>query len=157
MDIKEIDGDFVSYMALATQDRIRTMMEAMVAASKHRTFDPFGKPPMSKEGHPLFKIQVKQNVKLQLEAIQHVARQSELDLDPVDNDEEEERPRNKNKNRVSFEKGWYSNKAKHPLKTMEKKDRKITMQDAIFVMERDAQGGRGSNQRTLLRAYNHFK
>jgi hypothetical protein len=129
-------------------------MEAMVAASKYRTFDPFGKPPMSKEGHPLFKIQVKQNVKSQLEAIQHVERQSELDLDPVHHDEDEDRPQKKMKNRVSLEKGWYSNKAKHPLKTMEKRERKVTMQDAIFVMERDVQGGRGTSQRSLLKAYN---
>lgn len=160
MDIKEVDGDFVSYIALATQDRIRTMMESMVAASKHRTFDPFCKPPMTKDGHPLFKIQVKQNVKSQLETIQHVARQSELDLDPVhheDEEEEEDQSQKRSNKSVPFSKGWYSNNAKGPLKTMETKERKVTIQDAIFVMERDVQGGRGTNQRTLLRAYNHCK
>lgn len=137
-------------MALAAQDRIRTVMESMVSASKHRTFDPFKKPPLSEDGHPLFKIQVKQNVKLQLEAIEHVSRQSELDLDPIDEDDMDQ------KEQLPTEKGWYSKKSKKPLLIADKPERKVTVQDAIFVMERDVQGGRGSNQRTLLKAYNEW-
>lgn len=137
-------------MALAAQDRIRTVMESMVSASKHRTFDPFKKPPLSEDGHPLFKIQVKQNVKLQLEAIEHVSRQSELDLDPIDEDDMDQ------KEQLPTEKGWYSKKSKTPLLITDKPERKVTVQDAIFVMERDVQGGRGSNQRTLLKAYNEW-
>lgn len=150
VDIQEIEDDFVSYVALATQDRIRTVMESMIEASKHRTFDVFGKPPpCTKDGHGLFKIQVKQNVHLQLEALNHVARQTELDLDPVEQDEEEEPQPEKL--------AWYSNQSKKPLENVRKLDeRKVTVQDAIFVMERDVQGGRGSNQKTLLRAYNEW-
>lgn len=141
MDIKEIDDDFVSYVALAAQDRIRTVMESMISASKHRTHDPFEKPRL-----PLFKLRVKQNVQVQLEAIRHVARQTELDLDPTDEQDEEDEP----------EVGWYSDKSKQPLTSNVKDKRKITVQDAIFVMERDVQGGRGTNQKTLLRAYNEW-
>ncbi|CEP10187.1 hypothetical protein [Parasitella parasitica] len=151
VNIRKIDNDFVSYMALATQDRIRTVLETMVTASKHRTYDPFKKPPLSQDGHPLFKIQVKQNVKLQLEAIEHVSRQSELDLDPIDEDD-----LGQQKQRLPTEKGWYSKKSKKPLVIADKTDRKVTVQDAIFVMERDVQGGRGTNQRTLLKAYNDW-
>ena len=60
----------------------------MVAASKHRTFDPFRKPP-TENGHPLFKIQLKQHVTSQLKAIERAERQIELDLDPVEESEEE--------------------------------------------------------------------
>lgn len=150
VNIKKIDSDFVSYLALATQDRIRTVLESMVTASKHRTFDPFQKPPLSEDGHPLFKIQVKQNVKLQLEAIEHVSRQSELDLDPID-EEDMDQP-----DIDTTKKGWYSKKSKKPLLIKDKTERKVTVQDAIFVMERDVQGGRGTNQRTLLKAYNEW-
>lgn len=138
-------------MALATQDRIRTVLESMVSASKHRTFDPFQKPPLSEDGHPLFKIQVKQNVKLQLEAIEHVSRQTELDLDPIDEEDQEEQGMD-----PTTKKGWYSKNSKKPLLIKDKADRKVTVQDAIFVMERDVQGGRGTNQRTLLKAYNEW-
>ncbi|GAN04832.1 hypothetical protein MAM1_0074d04297 [Mucor ambiguus] len=152
VNIKKIDNDFVSYMALATQDRIRTVLESMVSASKHRTFDPFQEPPSSQDGHPLFKIQVKQNVKLQLEAIEHVSRQTELDLDPIDEEDEGEQDFDP----TIAKKGWYSKKSKKPLLIKDKADRKVTVQDAIFVMERDVQGGRGTNQRTLLKAYNEW-
>lgn len=113
----------------------------MILASKHRTHDPFQKPRNS-----LFKIRVKQNVQAQLEAIRHVARQTELDLDPLEDQDEEEEPAE----------GWYSDRFKKPLKSNIKDKRKITVQDAIFVMERDVQGGRGTNQKTLLRAYNEW-
>lgn len=117
----------------------------MVLASKHRTWSPFKKPP---DGHAMFKIQVKQNVKLQLEAIQRVSRQTELDLDP-----EEEKDQDVE---MSHEKGWYSNRSRKPMVPSVEEKRKITVQDAIFVMERDVQGGRGSNQKALLRAYNEY-
>ncbi|KAI9254135.1 hypothetical protein EDC94DRAFT_618959 [Helicostylum pulchrum] len=149
VDIKEIEDDFVSYVALAAQDRIRTVMEAMIAASKHRTFDAFEKPPCDGDGHPLFKLQVKQNVQVQIDAINHVARQTELDLDPVDDDAEQT---------SQLEIGWYSDKSSRPLHVKKRGggDRSVTVQDAIFVMERDVQGGRGTNQKTLLRAYNEW-
>lgn len=145
MNIKDIDSDYVAYMALATQDRIRNVIEAMVHASKHRTHNPFKKPPMSEDGHPLYKIQVKQNVRFQLDAIERVDRHTELDLDPSDDEEQEN----------TQEKGWYSKQSKKPL-VVAKEPRKVTVQDAIFVMERDVQGGRGTNQRSLLRALNDY-
>lgn len=159
MNIKEIDGDFISYIALAAQDRIRTVMESMVLASKHRTRNPFQKsPPVSEEnGHPLFKIQVKQHVKSQLQAIERVSRQTEQDIDPPSSDEEQE---DEDVLKDEKKKGWYSKKkkSKKVLEEMkaQQEQRKITVQDAIFVMERDVQGGRGCNQKALLRAYNEY-
>ncbi|KAG0766380.1 hypothetical protein G6F57_004084 [Rhizopus arrhizus] len=135
VNIKKIDSDFVSYVALATQDRIRTVMENMVRASRHRTQNVFKKPP---EGCH-YKIQVKQRVKDQLKAIEKVeSHQTSEDEDMPDISE-----------------GWYSKQSRHPLPNKEK-ERKITIEDAIFVMERDVQGGRGTNRRTLLKAYNTF-
>ncbi|KAI9483491.1 MAG: transcription initiation factor TFIID component TAF4 family-domain-containing protein [Benjaminiella poitrasii] len=145
VNIKEIDSDFVSYIALAAQDRLRKILEAMVTVSRHRTFDPFGPPPLSEDGHPLFKIQVKQNVKLQLDAIRKVSKRAEIDA--MDDDKE------MSPKKEEYDKDWYSNKSRMPLK-IEKKERKVTIQDAIFVMERDVQGGRGTSQRTLLKTYN---
>ncbi|PHZ11388.1 uncharacterized protein RHIMIDRAFT_238821 [Rhizopus microsporus ATCC 52813] len=138
-NIKKIDGDFISYLALATQDRIRTVMENMVRASRHRTENPFKKPP-EQDNHPLYKIHVKQKVKDQLKAIER-ADESKAKVDEEMDDV------------LNSEKGWYSKKSKVPLKA-ESIERKITVQDAIFVMERDVQGGRGTNRRTLLKAYN---
>lgn len=136
MNIKEIDSDYVSYMALATQDRIRNVIEAMVHASKHRTYDP-----LKKTGQ--YKIQVKQNVKYQLEAIERVERHVELDMDPSDDEE-------------MNEEGWYSKYSKRPLLPKKEGARKVTVQDAIFVMERDVQGGRGTSRKTLLKALNSY-
>ncbi|MBM6387889.1 MAG: hypothetical protein JSY10_28650 [Paenibacillus sp.] len=119
----------------------------MIAASKHRTLDAFGKPPCDEGGNPLFKLQVKQNVQLQIEAINHVARQTELDLDPVEEDVDQT---------SQLEIGWYSDKSSKPLQVKKRGNKNVTVQDAIFVMERDVQGGRGTNQKTLLRAYNEW-
>ncbi|KAI8974979.1 hypothetical protein BDB01DRAFT_805587 [Pilobolus umbonatus] len=138
VDIQHIDNDFVNYLALAVQDRIRTVTESMVTASKLRTYNPFKEPPKNEDGSPLYKIQVKQNVKSQLEAIERVSRGTQMD-----EEEKEEKE------------GWYCKYSRRPL-SIPQTDRKVTVQDAIFVMERDFQGGRGTNQKTLLKAYNEW-
>ncbi|KAF7727271.1 hypothetical protein EC973_007787 [Apophysomyces ossiformis] len=78
LTITKIDSDFLSYLALATQDRLRSLIEQMVAASKHRVmsqnFDP---PPVDENGHPLYKILLQQDVKKQLLAIERVEREEE--------------------------------------------------------------------------------
>ncbi|KAI9282297.1 transcription initiation factor TFIID component TAF4 family-domain-containing protein [Sporodiniella umbellata] len=138
LNIKKIDSDFVSYLALATQDRVRTVLENMVRASRHRTQNSFEKPP-EQDGYPMYKIYVKQKVEDQLKAIENA--ESCKNSSP------------KEEKREGL--GWHSKKTNRSLFSIEKK-RMITVQDAVFVMERDVQGGRGSNRRTLLKAYNSW-
>ncbi|KAI8975698.1 transcription initiation factor TFIID component TAF4 family-domain-containing protein [Mycotypha africana] len=189
VNIKRVDNDFVAYIALATQDRLRQVMQNMVKASKHRTFDPFDEPPMistttlatvskgqkrfleeedeEEEGkgeennklYPLYKIHVKQNVMQQLATLEKVDRQTTLDLDTnaMDGDDDDDEMPDMDE-KVRPVKGWYSAKLRQSLptrfKTEQKQPRKLTVKDAIFAMERDVQAGRGTNQRTLLKAYN---
>ncbi|RUS17487.1 transcription initiation factor TFIID component TAF4 family-domain-containing protein, partial [Endogone sp. FLAS-F59071] len=77
--ISNIDPDFLSYLALATQDRLRSVIEQMSLASKHRvksqSFDP---PPLDDStGQPLYKIIVHSDIKKQLLAIERVEREEE--------------------------------------------------------------------------------
>lgn len=163
--IAQIDGDSVAYLALAAQDRLRCLLQSMVNASKHRTQNPFQKPAsLSESGQPIFKIRVKQNTKNQLDAIERAMRIAE-DKMIIDDDKEEEEENDEIKEEDGEEEeeekekekkeGWYSKNSKKPL-TFNSQKRKVTVQDAIFVMEHDAQGGRGTNQRCLLKTYNKW-
>ncbi|KAI8881373.1 hypothetical protein K501DRAFT_334726, partial [Backusella circina FSU 941] len=146
LKIAQIDGDSVAYLALAAQDRIRSLIESMVNASKHRTHNPFQTPPLTESGQPIFKIRVKQNIKNQLDAIEKAMKLAEDQMVVDDNDEDDD-----------GREGWYSKKSQKPLcLSNHDGERKVTVQDAIFVMEHDAQGGRGTNQRTLLKTYNKW-
>lgn len=77
--ITNIDSDFVSYLALATQDRLRTLLEQMVAASKHRIMSQSASepPPVDENGRPLYRIVVQQDVRKQLLAIERAEREEE--------------------------------------------------------------------------------
>ncbi|KAI7869026.1 transcription initiation factor TFIID component TAF4 family-domain-containing protein [Spinellus fusiger] len=76
--IGKIDPDFLSYLALATQDRLRHLIEQMVAASKHRVFSQtFDSPPVDDHGQPMYKIIIQQDIKKQLLAIERVEREEE--------------------------------------------------------------------------------
>ncbi|KAI9283507.1 transcription initiation factor TFIID component TAF4 family-domain-containing protein [Umbelopsis sp. AD052] len=77
--VKDISPDFLSYLALATQDRIRGLAEQMVKASKHRVFSQtFDAPPIDEAtGQPLYKIVVQQDIRKQLLAIERVEREEE--------------------------------------------------------------------------------
>ncbi|KAL0074198.1 transcription initiation factor TFIID component TAF4 family-domain-containing protein, partial [Phycomyces blakesleeanus] len=78
LSIYKIDPDFLSYLALATQDRLRHLIEQMVAASKHRVLSQtFDAPPVDEHGQPLYKIMVQQDIKKQLLAIERVEREEE--------------------------------------------------------------------------------
>ncbi|KAG0364580.1 hypothetical protein BGZ54_007361 [Gamsiella multidivaricata] len=76
--LQNIDGDVLAYLAMATQERLRGLVEQMVLASKHR-----GRslatmpPPMYDEDHPMYKVAVSQDVKRQLLAIERVEREEE--------------------------------------------------------------------------------
>ncbi|KAH8551774.1 transcription initiation factor TFIID component TAF4 family-domain-containing protein [Umbelopsis sp. PMI_123] len=77
--IKDISPDFLSYLALATQNRVRGLVEQMVKASKHRVFSQtFDAPPLDETtGQPLYKIIVQQDIRKQLLAIERVEREEE--------------------------------------------------------------------------------
>ncbi|KAI9496379.1 transcription initiation factor TFIID component TAF4 family-domain-containing protein [Zychaea mexicana] len=75
----KLDSDFVSYLALATQERLRGLVEHMVVASKHRTMSQHvsAPPPVDENGHPLYKVIVQQDTKKQLLAIERAEREEE--------------------------------------------------------------------------------
>ncbi|KAG0173261.1 hypothetical protein DFQ28_011172 [Apophysomyces sp. BC1034] len=78
LTISKIDPDFLSYLALATQDRLSNLIGQMVTASKHRVMSQsFDQPPVDDNGHPLYKIVLQQDIKKQLLAIERVEREEE--------------------------------------------------------------------------------
>ncbi|KAI7853813.1 transcription initiation factor TFIID component TAF4 family-domain-containing protein [Circinella umbellata] len=77
--LEKLDGDFVSLLALATQERLRGLAEQMVIASKHRTMSQHvsAPPPVDENGQPLYKIVIQQDTKKQLLAIERAEREEE--------------------------------------------------------------------------------
>ncbi|GAB5589992.1 hypothetical protein Unana1_04892 [Umbelopsis nana] len=77
--IKGVHPDFLAYLALATQDRLSSLLEQMVKASKHRVLSQtFDAPPIDEiSGQPLYKIVVQQDTRKQLLAIERVEREEE--------------------------------------------------------------------------------
>ncbi|KAG0274998.1 hypothetical protein BGZ95_009279 [Linnemannia exigua] len=75
-----IDSEVVSYLALATKERLRVMTERMIHASQHRrrSLEVFSLLPMYDVDHPMFRIGIGQDVKKQLLAIERVEREEEL-------------------------------------------------------------------------------
>jgi hypothetical protein len=135
--ITHIDPDVVSYLSLATQARLKDLMEEMVKASKHRIErrSPFQR--LSPNQPPLYKIVVRADPALTATAATkgpwqltskvppHSAVKRFYPVDDDDND----------------------NLRRH---------RKVTVVDAIFALERNGQSGKGSGQKTLLKTYNHW-
>lgn len=63
---------------MATQERLRSLAEQMILASKHRGRSlATAPPPMYDEEHPMYKVAVNQDVKKQLLAIERVEREEE--------------------------------------------------------------------------------
>ncbi|CDH52823.1 hypothetical protein RO3G_15633 [Lichtheimia corymbifera JMRC:FSU:9682] len=80
LQISNVDQDFISYLALATQERLRGLVEQMVDASKHRVMSQAGSaaPPLDERtGHPLYRIVVQQDPRKQLLAIERAEREEE--------------------------------------------------------------------------------
>ncbi|KAI9278492.1 transcription initiation factor TFIID component TAF4 family-domain-containing protein [Phascolomyces articulosus] len=77
--LEKLDGDIVSLLALATQERLRGLVEQMVVASKHRIMSQHvsAPPPMDENGQPLYKIVIQQDTKKQLLAIERAEREEE--------------------------------------------------------------------------------
>lgn len=139
--ITHIDPDVVSYLSLATQARLKDLMEEMVKASKHRIErrSPFQRPPPNQP--PLYKIVVRADPALTTTTTTTTAAgRSQWQLTtkipphsavkrfyPADDDSDERR-----------------------------RHRKVTVMDAIFALERNGQSGKGSGQKTLLKMYNQW-
>ncbi|KAJ1656272.1 hypothetical protein IWQ61_004118 [Dispira simplex] len=76
--LSQVDDDTLNYLALATEDRLRTLVEQMVQASKHRTRSHNLAPPtLDEQGHPLYQIAVHQDVRKQLMALERVDKEQE--------------------------------------------------------------------------------
>ncbi|KAJ1963536.1 hypothetical protein IWQ62_003181, partial [Dispira parvispora] len=76
--ISQVDDDTLNYLALAAEDRLRTLVEQMVQASKHRTRSHNLAPPaLDEQGHPLYQIAVHQDVRKQLMALERVDKEQE--------------------------------------------------------------------------------
>ncbi|ORX63750.1 TAF4-domain-containing protein, partial [Basidiobolus meristosporus CBS 931.73] len=77
--IPNIDPDFLVYLALATQDRLKSLVEQMIVASKHRVRSHHLAPPPIQEDTniPLYKIVVSDDVKKQLLSLERVSREDE--------------------------------------------------------------------------------
>ncbi|KAK9716735.1 hypothetical protein K7432_006703 [Basidiobolus ranarum] len=77
--IPNVDPDFLVYLALAAQDRLKSLVEQMILASKHRVRSHHVEPPPMKDNteDPLYKIVVSEDVKKQLLSLERVNREEE--------------------------------------------------------------------------------
>ncbi|KAF9123967.1 hypothetical protein BGX30_001160 [Mortierella sp. GBA39] len=80
-ELLTVDHEVIAYLALATKQRLRILVERMIHVSRHRrksSSETFGPPPMYDTGHAMFHLGVGQDVKKQLLAIERVEREEEL-------------------------------------------------------------------------------
>ncbi|KAI8381433.1 transcription initiation factor TFIID component TAF4 family-domain-containing protein [Radiomyces spectabilis] len=76
--INQIDSDVLGYLALACQQRLRTLIEKMIVASKHRVqSQTVETAPLNAKGQTLYKVVDVQDIKKQLLAIERVEREEE--------------------------------------------------------------------------------
>ncbi|KAI8641332.1 transcription initiation factor TFIID component TAF4 family-domain-containing protein [Parasitella parasitica] len=74
----QLENDVVALIALATEKRIRLLVQHMIFASKHRVdSQTFTQPPVDETGHLPFKIVDIQDIKKQLLAVERVEREEE--------------------------------------------------------------------------------
>ncbi|KAG0346915.1 hypothetical protein BG004_000556 [Podila humilis] len=75
-----MEPDVLAYLAMATQERLRSLTEQMIHASKHRGQSQASAVPvaMYDQDHAMYKIGVTQDVKKQLLAIERVEREEEV-------------------------------------------------------------------------------
>ncbi|KAI8093182.1 transcription initiation factor TFIID component TAF4 family-domain-containing protein [Halteromyces radiatus] len=171
--IRHVDPDVVAYLSLATQDRLRGLMEDMVKASKHRIErrSPFQRPPPTIKAtdntteYPLYKILVKADPKQALLALEQLDRRQHSSSSPSSSmtstrvSEQQDRKKAwilKSKpsgaiSRTDINKNYFMEDTNE-----DDQDRKVTVVDAIFALEREGQGGKGSGQKTLLKMYNQW-
>ncbi|KAF9540738.1 hypothetical protein EC957_003756 [Mortierella hygrophila] len=80
-ELLTVDREVIAYLALATKQRLRTLIERMIQVSRHRrksSSKTFGPPPMYDTEHAMFHLGIGQDVKKQLLAIERVDREEEL-------------------------------------------------------------------------------
>lgn len=76
--ILNVHPEALAYLALATQERIRELMEAMIIAKNHRIHsEHINLPPVSNNNFPMYKEIISLDIKSQLIAIEKVEREQE--------------------------------------------------------------------------------
>jgi hypothetical protein len=154
LTIAHVDPDVVAYLSLATQDRLRGLVEDMVKASKHRIKrrSPFQRPPPATD-YPLYKVLVKANPKQALMALEKLDRGQHPPPPPA-------QPKKQPSWTLTNKPPGYSTTTKsysvNDTNEEPGQDRLVTVVDAIFALEREGQGGKGSGQKTLLKMYNQW-
>ncbi|CAO3591950.1 unnamed protein product [Absidia cylindrospora] len=175
--INHVDPDVVAYLSLATQDRLRGLVADMVKASKHRVErrSPFQRPPptaatssssSTRNDYPLYKILVKADPKQALLALEQLDRSSSTTTTTTTSSTSSHLQNSKMPSSSSLrnhgDKRWkLTSKTYGPaIKTFSvedtNEDKHVTVMDAIFALEREGQGGKGSGQKTLLKMYNQW-
>ncbi|EKM59896.1 uncharacterized protein PHACADRAFT_192286 [Phanerochaete carnosa HHB-10118-sp] len=76
--VTKVPEDSVNYLALALRARLQDLVEAMIAASAHRTDTQFDRPASQfEDGKPMWSILIRADVSKQLAAIERVEREDE--------------------------------------------------------------------------------
>lgn len=76
--VTKVPEDSINYVALALRARLQDLVEAMIAASAHRTDTQFDRPASQYEdGKPMWSILIRADVSKQLAAIERVEREEE--------------------------------------------------------------------------------
>lgn len=79
--VTKVPEDSVNYLALALRFRLQELVEAMIAASTHRTDAQFERPAsFYEDGTPMWSIVVQADVARQLAAIEKVEREEEMKI-----------------------------------------------------------------------------
>ncbi|OAQ30068.1 hypothetical protein K457DRAFT_137186 [Linnemannia elongata AG-77] len=80
-ELQKVEREVLAYLALATMQRLRVLIERMIHVSRHRrrsSSETFGPPLMYDIDHAMFHLGIGQDVKKQLLAIERVEREEEL-------------------------------------------------------------------------------
>jgi Transcription initiation factor TFIID component TAF4 family len=79
--VPKILEDSVNYVALAVKVRLQQLIEAMIAASAHRTDTQFDRPAsFYEDGNPMWSIVVRQDVAKQLAVMERIEREEEMKI-----------------------------------------------------------------------------
>jgi hypothetical protein len=79
--VTQVPEDSVTYLALALRARLQSLIEAMIAASAHRTDTQFDRPAsLYPDGSPMWSIVIRSDVAKQLAALEKVEREEEQRL-----------------------------------------------------------------------------
>ncbi|ORX56934.1 TAF4-domain-containing protein [Hesseltinella vesiculosa] len=138
LSVAHIDPDVLAYVAMATQDRLRTLVENMIQVSKHRSH------PLPFEAKSPCQVLVHSYPKQALLALDRATSLAYED----DHQEETDWPAPANWQLVDG-----PSSSPPPLDTTAC-SRSVTVLDAIFALEREPINAKGSGKKTLLKMYN---